>query len=218
MDQVSVELPPKSDSLPVMREQIQLFRRADHLHSHQILFAGNVFFGVSIFLFLSLMWLILVRGISINETILQRAGNSSNSASELFVLYLSIYSSPFFIILSAFVCMGMGYILLGQAGAIVRTAIPPEDRELLRSLNSQDEKGVEQYIRLTSLTGLTGFFTKIGITGLPLATIALTLIFGSLALFSSGNGSSKFLDFANLTLGAFLGSYVQKQVSHKGEK
>lgn len=70
------------------------------------------------------------------------------------------------------------------------------------------EEAVTQYIRLTSLGGFTGTFTKLGLTGLPLATIALTLFFSILAI-----SYPNFMDLAKLTLGAFIGSFVQKQVS-----
>src|SRR4051794_27472114 len=51
-------------------------------------------------------------------------------------------------------------------------------------------------------------FTKLGLTGLPLATISLTIIFSLLATANPGT----FLDLAKLTLGAFIGSYVQRNV------
>jgi len=74
-----------------------------------------------------------------------------------------------------------------------------------------NEEPVTQYIRLTSLTGFTGMFTKLGLSGLPLATIALTLIFSLLFL-----QNAEFLELAKLTLGAFIGSFVQKQVGNQG--
>jgi hypothetical protein len=70
------------------------------------------------------------------------------------------------------------------------------------------EEAISQYIRLTSLTGFTGTFTKLGLTGLPLATIGLTIFFSVLSLWYPDT----FLDLAKLTLGAFIGSFVQKQV------
>ena len=78
-------------------------------------------------------------------------------------------------------------------------------------MSEEKEKAIDLYVRLNSLSGATGFFTKIGITGLPLATIALSLIFTILGL-TQATGT-KLFDLANLTLGAFLGSYVQRQVS-----
>lgn len=105
-----------------------------------------------------------------------------------------------------------GYALFSAAGAATRQVIPRHDYDLLSSIISQEkEKAIELYIRLNSMSGITGFFTKIGITGLPLATIVLTLIFTYLGV--SDPSHAKLLDFANLTLGAFLGSYVQRNIS-----
>jgi len=78
---------------------------------------------------------------------------------------------------------------------------------IVDKVKAGDEKTVDQYIRLTSLTGFTGTFTKLGLTGLPLATIALTLFFSVIAI-----SYQEFMDLAKLTLGAFIGSFVQKQV------
>ena len=78
---------------------------------------------------------------------------------------------------------------------------------LCDQVRAGQEDAVTQYIRLTSLTGFTGTFTKLGLTGLPLATIGLTLFFSILSI-----SYPNFMDLAKLTLGAFIGSFVQKQV------
>lgn len=78
-------------------------------------------------------------------------------------------------------------------------------------VKSGQEEAVTQYIRLTSLSGFTGAFTKLGLTGLPLATIGLTLFFSILAI-----SYPAFMDLAKLTLGAFIGSFVQKQAGAGG--
>jgi hypothetical protein len=78
-------------------------------------------------------------------------------------------------------------------------------------VKSGQEEAVTQYIRLTSLSGFTGAFTKLGLTGLPLATIGLTLFFSILAI-----SYPTFMDLAKLTLGAFIGSFVQKQAGAGG--
>jgi hypothetical protein len=78
-------------------------------------------------------------------------------------------------------------------------------------VKSGQEDAVTQYIRLTSLSGFTGAFTKLGLTGLPLATIGLTLFFSLLAI-----RFPAFMDLAKLTLGAFIGSFVQKQAGAGG--
>lgn len=85
--------------------------------------------------------------------------------------------------------------------------IPPDDRPLLEELiRNEKSKGVELYIQVASLKGPTRAATALGLTGLPLATIGLTIFFSVIALFSDGS----FLDLAKLTLGAFIGSFVQR--------
>jgi hypothetical protein len=84
--------------------------------------------------------------------------------------------------------------------------IPIEDRKLLEELiRAENTKAIELYVRLSRLGGPTGTATKLGLTGLPLATIGLTIFFSIVALFVPG-----FLDLAKLTLGAFIGSFVQR--------
>ena len=79
-------------------------------------------------------------------------------------------------------------------------------RNLIRDGN---EKGIDQYVRLSNLSGTTGAATKLGLTGLPLATASLTIFFSALAIF----GINGFLDLTKLTLGAFIGSFVQRNLS-----
>jgi hypothetical protein len=63
--------------------------------------------------------------------------------------------------------------------------------------------------QLAMSAGAIGTFIKLQITGLPLATICLTILFALLGLLSGLQ--SPFYDLAKLTLGAFIGSYVQRQ-------
>jgi hypothetical protein len=106
--------------------------------------------------------------------------------------------------------MGINLIRAAGLSAIAPNVVinPKEWSELSASIKEGKEDAVTQYIRLTSLTGLTGLFTKLGLTGLPLATIFLTMFFSLLYL-----KDDKYLDLAKLTLGAFIGSFVQKQIS-----
>jgi len=197
-----------------VRVAVEQIGKIRNIHSRQLMYAALVFFGASIFLFVSFALLVLKTNSIVTINGFQSLQNAEIPFRESLAMYLMIYSPPLSIAISAVVCISIGYMLLGQAGALVRTVIPREDQDFLKSLNKQDQESIEQYIRLTSLTGITGFFTKIGITGLPLATIALTIVFGALALlFDGAEGTSRFFDFANLTLGAFLGSYVQKHAS-----
>lgn len=97
--------------------------------------------------------------------------------------------------------------------SIKRDVIPEADRELLTPLiASANEKAINQYVKLSSLAGATGIATRLGLTGLPLLTVALTLVFSALAIYQP-NG--EFMDLAKLTLGAFIGSFVQRAASEQ---
>jgi hypothetical protein len=112
-----------------------------------------------------------------------------------------------FLGLAAAVCVYVGIKLLGAAGAVSAQVIPTKEYDLLApAIRDGNEQAISQYIRLSSLSGVTGTFTKVGLTGLPLATIILTIVLAILGIFNT-----QFFDLAQLTLGAFLGSYVQKQ-------
>jgi hypothetical protein len=105
--------------------------------------------------------------------------------------------------------------LVIAAGATATVVIPPQDYDLLAPLVTEGKtESIDQYVRLSSLAKFTGTFTQLGLTGLPLATIALTLFFSFLALIQPEN----FLDLAKLTLGAFIGSFVQRQVERRAEQ
>jgi hypothetical protein len=130
-----------------------------------------------------------------------------SQASQLYVKYfpqlLGLGCCVFFALL--------GVSLLKAGGLAKREAIPERDFELLAPLvTSANGNAIDQYVRLSSLTGFTGNFTKLGLTGLPLTTISVTILF-SLLYFFAGEGAKEFLDLAKLTLGAFIGSFVQRQ-------
>jgi hypothetical protein len=132
------------------------------------------------------------------------------SARDLYNYYgriLSFLMAPVLLIFSAIICTVVGIRLLSAAGAVTQHVIPPQDHELLSpAIRDGNDKAISEYIRLSSLSGVTGTFTKVGLTGLPLATIVLTMFLAILGVFNP-----KFYDLAQLTLGAFIGSYVQKQ-------
>ncbi len=99
-----------------------------------------------------------------------------------------------------------GLRLLGAAGKAAPKVIPPEDRNLLEPLiRDANKDAISQYVILSSLNGFTGNFQQIGFSGLPLATVTLTLIFSALSFVNP-----EFMELAKLTLGAFIGSFVQK--------
>jgi len=93
--------------------------------------------------------------------------------------------------------------------------IPYDDLPLVREAVIEGKaEPIDQYVRLRSLSGMSGNFTKLGITGLPLTTVLLTLIFSGVALMPLPQAKD-FLDLAKLTLGAFIGSFVQRQVEQR---
>lgn len=108
----------------------------------------------------------------------------------------------------------IGYRLTVAAGATHKPVIPSEDYPLLAPLVRDGKaESIDQYVRLSSLGKFTGTFTQLGLSGLPLATIFLTLFFSALTLFQS----TSFLDLTKLTLGAFIGSFVQRQVERRAD-
>jgi hypothetical protein len=111
----------------------------------------------------------------------------------------------------------VGYKLVVASGASPENPIPPSNYSLLAPLIQEGKtESIDQYVRLCSLSGFTGTFTKLGLTGLPLTTVALTLIFAALALLPTDPESQKsFFDLTKLTLGAFIGSFVQRQVEQR---
>ena len=119
----------------------------------------------------------------------------------------ALIAGAMFIALSS-LFFGTRVILSGLSSPNV--VLPPQDRQLLEDLiRDGNEKGIDQYVRLSSLSGTTGAATKLGLTGLPLATASLTIFFSALAIF----GINGFLDLTKLTLGAFIGSFVQRNLS-----
>ncbi|HEV7317299.1 MAG TPA: hypothetical protein VGO04_01645 [Ensifer sp.] len=122
--------------------------------------------------------------------------------------------APAICVISAAICSMLGIRLLRSSGAVAAHVIAPQDYALLGpAIAAGNSDAIGQFIRLSSLSGATGTFTKVGLTGLPLATIVLTLILAVLGLFND-----QFFDLAKLTLGAFLGSFVQRQAEATAPK
>lgn len=142
-----------------------------------------------------------------------QVGFQSPSSTTLLNLVISALVPMLVLGLSAAVCVYVGIKLPGAAGAVSAQVIPPKEYDLLApAIRDGNEQAISQYIRLSSLSGVTGTFTKVGLTGLPLATITLNIVLAILGIFNP-----QFFDLAQLTLGAFLGSYVQKR-SEAGDR
>ena len=119
----------------------------------------------------------------------------------------ALIAGAMFIALSS-LFFGTRVILSGLSSPNV--VLPPQDRKLLEDLiRDGNEKGIDQYVRLSSLSGTMGAAAKLGLIGLPLATASLIIFFSALAMF----GINGFLDLTKLTLGAFIGSFVQRNLS-----
>jgi hypothetical protein len=135
------------------------------------------------------------------------AAMSEKEKYNFFGKFFAIILIPAALILAATICTVVGIKLLRAAAIVSNTVIPPQDFSILApAIRDANEHAITEYIRLSSLTGATGTFTKIGLTGLPLATILLTIILAILGVFNQ-----KFLELSQLTLGAFIGSFVQRK-------
>jgi hypothetical protein len=121
-------------------------------------------------------------------------------------------ASTLVLLLVGVVCALLGLRLLTTTQNALARTIPKEDLSMIEDavINGKADP-IDQYVRLRSLAGWAGTFTKLGITGLPLVTVVLTLIFSFIALLPLKQADS-FLDLAKLTLGAFIGSFVQRNV------
>ena len=115
----------------------------------------------------------------------------------------------------------LGIRLFTKASELTSSVVRPAEAPHLGPLiEAANKDAINEYIRLASLTGFTGSFTKIGFTGLPLVTVALTLVLLGLTLFVDDTSKNADLqkglfDLAKLTMGAFLGSFVQRNIEQE---
>ena len=122
----------------------------------------------------------------------------------------------------------IGYLNASMGRRLITTVrftdtrtIPIEDLPLIGdAVVKGSSEPIDQYLRLRSLSGISGNFTKLQVTGLPLATVFLTLVFAGIALLPLANSQmpGQFLDLAKLTLGAFIGSFVQGRVEQRKQQ
>lgn len=170
---------------------------------------GYIFLAVSAFAFTILVYQHLKTGSKYNI-------NEEEIAENIWGL-INIFSSHIIVIATGIISAIIGYTLLRTAGAALKEVIPDKDADFLYELLKEgNSKALNYYVKLASLSGIEGTFTKLGITGLPLATITLTAFFAILGLIP-GTENANFFDLAKLTLGAFIGSFVQKAKSKEEE-
>ena len=106
--------------------------------------------------------------------------------------------------------------------------LTPAVRELLADPIRSATDPVAEFTRLSGLSGGTGIFRKLELSGMPLATILMTLAFCIFSMvlpalqkqgWTDGGAdlAKAFIDMAKLTLGAFIGSFVTKTSSRDTE-
>lgn len=131
---------------------------------------------------------------------------------------LSQYTPELIVCAVGFFTALLGVKLVRAGGVTPSDPLPvvnaTEWNILARAISSHPDDPIGQYIRLSSLTGVTGLFTKLGLSGLPLATIGLTILFAIMSVaVQTEDAQSRFYELTQLTLGAFIGSFVQRQVA-----
>ena len=136
------------------------------------------------------------------------------------ISFWSVLSPHFHIemvVVIGLICALFGVRLFSKAGSLTSQVIRPEDRAFLVPLiSSANKEAIGEYIRLASLSGFSGNFTKLGFTGLPLVTVGLTLILLAMAMVISDEEMRKgVFDLAKLMLGAFIGSFVQRNIEQE---
>jgi len=121
------------------------------------------------------------------------------------------------IIIVAILSVMFALRLFSKAGSLTSEVIRERDRKLLEPLiSAANKEAINEYIRLASLSGFAGTFQYLGFTGLPLATVVLTLVLLFTALWVDDDDLRRgMFDMAKLTLGAFLGSFVQRNVEQE---
>jgi hypothetical protein len=148
--------------------------------------AGLMFLGIALILFVACGYVLyqIALGNGVNIQVPEPPALPSGSSEERYGLsdreianytgkLIAFATAPILLFLSAIICAFIGIRLLRSAGAVTtQEVIPARDYDLIAgAIKDGNEKAVSEYIRLRSLAGFTGNFTKIGLTGLPLATI-----------------------------------------------
>lgn len=200
-----------SDAAHATRETPQVMINPLVLHRSRLPFTISLvsFLALLLLIFLPALLGLLGRPAKVNFELGDGAGP--------LMLLLALYLPHLLLFVTTVVSGYVGYKLVVASGANPENPIPPNDYALLAPLIQEGKsESIDQYVRLSSLSGFTGTFTKLGLTGLPLTTVALTLIFAALALLPTDAESQKsFFDLTKLTLGAFIGSFVQRQVEQR---
>ena len=142
-------------------------------------------------------------------------------------LFLTIQEKPLpmsegWYLLFTILAAWLGFSLIRTLRMGRKEVIPHQDKDILEPALRKSETPIDEYVKLSGLIGVTGFFRKLEFSGMPLATILMTLILcllsiGSFVLNKYWNEvqipeelAIGFFELAKLTLGAFIGSFVTK--------
>lgn len=186
------------------RDQLQRFSHGDRV----LAYCGYAFVMAAVFCFGTAAYL------RIQETLFM--ARSSDRVETWFDL-LQRESGTVSLLILGIVAAMLGKSLLTSVRLSDARTIPYEDLPLIRQavIDGKSEP-IDQYVRLRALSGISGNFTKLGVTGLPLTTVVLTLLFSFVAILPiNPEAATSFLDLAKLTLGAFIGSFVQGRVEQR---
>jgi hypothetical protein len=167
--------------------------RKELQHTDRLLaLGGYLFLAISAFAFCLLAYSLTVMDAS--EIDFDGDDTSQLITAKVFGKY-SKHIISFFVGLTSGI---LGYVLLRSAGAAYREVIPRQDAPLLYELlRSNNEQALKGYIDLAGLSGVVGLFTKLGVNGLPLATIGLTVFLPLLGCSLVKQLVSSFLIFVN---------------------
>ncbi|MEA2882983.1 MAG: hypothetical protein QOH32_2239 [Bradyrhizobium sp.] len=165
---------------------------------------GLIFVGVSAIAFIYAVVTI------IRSTAVRRVDPGEYFWQSLISANIDLVAPIIIAVLSALIAIR----LFSKAGSLTSQVVRESDKEYLWPLiTAANKDAINEYIRLASLSGFTGTFQYLGFTGLPLATVGLTLILLVIALWVDDDELRKgVFDMAKLTLGAFLGSFVQRNL------
>lgn len=176
------------------------------------LIGGLICIGVALLLFCAAPFFAFPEQSGVtNDLLKDKPDGGELSRRDLINFYYLVFKislKPLFCLVAAIICLIVGIKLLRAVGFVTPEVIPPQDRILLQNaITEQKGEAISLYVHLSSLSGITGAFTKLGLSGLPLATIGMTLILAIFGLFNP-----QFVDLTKLTLGAFLGSFAQRKM------
>ena len=148
--------------------------------------------------------------------VLSRPIDPAGSKGALEFIYKN-YPREILVLLLGLVSALIALNIFSKIGNLQNQIIRREDRALLEPLIADARcEGIDQYIRLSALSGFSGTFVKLGFTGLPLATIALTVGLILMAVVVTDPDRAKeIMELGKLTLGAFIGSFVQRNIEQQ---